>query len=38
LERAQYTPEGIAKFEQYDGVYWKSVYRDGHTVIYEVLP
>jgi uncharacterized membrane protein len=38
LERAQYTPEGIAKFEQYDGVYWKSVYRDGRTVIYEVLP
>jgi uncharacterized membrane protein len=38
LERAQYTPEGIAKFEQYDGVYWKSVYRDGRTVIYEVMP
>jgi YYY domain-containing protein len=38
LERAQYTPEGIAKFEQYDGIYWKSVYRDGRTVIYEVMP
>jgi len=38
LERAEYTPEGIAKFEQYDGVYWKSVYRDGNTMIYEVLP
>ncbi|MEP7133523.1 MAG: DUF2298 domain-containing protein [Chloroflexota bacterium] len=38
LERAEYTPEGIAKFQQYDGVYWKSVYSDGRTAIYEVLP
>ena len=38
LERAAYTSEGIAKFEQFDGVYWRSVYRDGNTVIYEVLP
>jgi uncharacterized membrane protein len=38
LERAAYTPEGIAKFEQNDGQYWKSVYRYGSTVIYEVLP
>jgi len=38
LERAEYTPEGIAKFEQFDGVYWRSVYRDGNTVIYEVMP
>jgi len=38
LERAEYTPEGIAKFEQYDGKYWKSVYHDGSTVIYEMLP
>ena len=38
LERASYTPEGLTKFEQYDGTYWSSVYRDGETVIYEVLP
>ena len=38
LERAAYTPEGIAKFEQADGNYWREVYRDGQTVIYEVLP
>jgi YYY domain-containing protein len=38
LERAAYTPEGIAKFDQYEGQYWREVYRDGATVIYEVLP
>jgi len=38
LERAAYTPGGIAKFEQYDGTYWRSVYRDGQTAIYEVMP
>ncbi len=38
LERAAYTPEGIAKFEQYEGEYWREVYRDGVTVIYEVMP
>ena len=37
LERAAYTPEGIAKFEQWDGMLWKSVYRDGQTIIYEVI-
>jgi uncharacterized membrane protein len=37
LERAEYTPEGIAKFEQYDGQYWRSVYREGNTVIYQVI-
>ena len=37
LERAAYTPEGIAKFEQFDGQYWREVYRDGNTVIYEVM-
>lgn len=36
LERAQYTPEGLAKFEQYNGQLWHEVYRDGQTVIYEV--
>jgi uncharacterized membrane protein len=38
LERAEYIPEGIAKFEQADGRYWREIYRDGQTVIYEVLP
>jgi uncharacterized membrane protein len=38
LEHAAYTPEGLAKFGQFDGSYWRSVYRDGDTVIYEVLP
>jgi uncharacterized membrane protein len=38
LERAAYVPEGIAKFEQFDGTLWRSVYRDGSTAIYEVLP
>jgi YYY domain-containing protein len=37
LERAAYTPEGIAKFEQFEGSLWKSIYRDGKTAIYEVL-
>lgn len=38
LERAAYSAEGIAKFEQFEGSLWRAVYRDGQTVIYEVLP
>ncbi|HLA06386.1 MAG TPA: DUF2298 domain-containing protein [Anaerolineales bacterium] len=38
LERAAYTAEGISKFEQFEGIYWRSVYHDGDTVIYEVMP
>jgi YYY domain-containing protein len=38
LERAAYEPAGITKFERYEGTLWRSVYRDGQTVIYEVLP
>jgi hypothetical protein len=30
-------PDGFAKFEQFDGTYWREVYRDAHTVIYEVI-
>ncbi len=30
--------DGLIKFQQYDGKYWRSVYRDMHTTIYEVLP
>jgi uncharacterized membrane protein len=37
LERAEYTREGIAKFERLDGGSWQEVYRDGNTVIYQVL-
>jgi YYY domain-containing protein len=37
LERAAYTPEGIAKFERLNGRTWQEVYRDGNTVIYEVI-
>ncbi len=48
LERAKYAPgapsgpvlegqpDGLLKFEQYDGLLWQEVYRDGETVIYEV--
>jgi len=28
----------FAKFELYDGKYWKTVYHDQNTTIYEVLP
>ena len=40
LERAAYKSEdfgnGLSKFEEFDGMYWDEVYRDGNTVIYEV--
>ncbi len=38
LERAKHAGEGLAKFEAYNGVFWREVYRDGATVIYEVIP
>jgi YYY domain-containing protein len=50
LERAEYVPgapngivradapSGLTKFDTYNGMLWKEVYRDGQTVIYEVLP
>jgi len=38
LERAKHAGEGLTKFETYDGIYWRAVYRDGETVIYEVIP
>jgi uncharacterized membrane protein len=37
LERAAYTPEGIAKFERLNSRAWQEVYRDGSTAIYEVI-
>ena len=36
LERAHYSPEGLAKFDLWNGEFWHEVYRDGQTVIYEV--
>ncbi|MCX6054935.1 MAG: DUF2298 domain-containing protein [Chloroflexi bacterium] len=36
MELAYYPGEGLKKFEKYDGVYWKEVYREKSTVIYEV--
>ena len=36
LERAYYYGPGLQKFDQYDGVYWQSIYRNKETVIYEV--
>ncbi|MEK6753271.1 MAG: DUF2298 domain-containing protein [Chloroflexota bacterium] len=44
LEFAKYTPvdpgipDGLLKFNQFNGILWKEVYRYGETVIYEVLP
>ncbi len=37
LERAEYAGAGLDKFEQYNGVLWKAVYREDDTVIYQVL-
>jgi uncharacterized membrane protein len=30
--------DGLTKFEKYNGVFWKTVYQDSNTKIYEVLP
>lgn len=38
LERAYHSGMGLDKFEQYDGIYWKEVFRLNDTVIYEVIP
>ncbi len=43
LELAKYTPtdlsapNGLVKFQQYNGVLWKDVFHSGATVIYEVI-
>lgn len=37
MERAYYSGPGLDKFEDYDGVYWKEVFRVEDTVIYEVI-
>jgi YYY domain-containing protein len=43
LERNLYpavegVPDGLIKFTQFDGKYWKTVYHENNTTIYEVLP
>ncbi|HNA88541.1 MAG TPA: DUF2298 domain-containing protein, partial [Anaerolineales bacterium] len=43
LERNVYplipgTPDGLAKFAQFNGQYWRAVYQDTNTTIYEVMP
>jgi YYY domain-containing protein len=38
LERAYYPGPGLDKFEQLNGTLWRDVFRDGGTVIYEVMP
>ena len=30
--------DGLAKFEKYNGLYWKAVFQDADTTIYEVIP
>ena len=35
LEHAYY-PEGVQKFQAYNGIFWSEVFRSGETIIYEV--
>lgn len=37
LERANYNLQGLAKFEEYEGIYWVRIYQDGDTSIYAVI-
>jgi YYY domain-containing protein len=37
LERAYYPGDGLLKFETFNGTYWKEVFREKDTVIYEVM-
>jgi uncharacterized membrane protein len=37
MERAKYLPEGIAKFNEGEGVFWRVVYQDRETTIYQTL-
>ena len=37
LEEAYYPGDGLNKFAQYNGVYWKQVFQEKNTAIYEVL-
>ncbi len=35
-EKAFYSPEGLAKFEEFDGILWEKVYNEADTTIYKV--
>ena len=37
MEKAYYPGVGLDKFEQYEGKYWKEVFREQDTVVYEVI-
>jgi uncharacterized membrane protein len=37
LEEAYYPGDGLNKFPQYNGTYWKEVFQEKNTTIYEVL-
>jgi len=37
LEKALYPGKGLEKFEKLKDILWKEVYREGNTIIYEVL-
>jgi uncharacterized membrane protein len=34
----QRIPSGLLKFDEFNGVLWKEIYRYGDTIIYEVIP
>ena len=38
LERIKYAGTGLLRFEEWNGDLWQEVYRNGQTVIYEVIP
>lgn len=38
LEQITYDPVGLTKFPAYEGQYWRRVYQNGMTAIYEVIP
>ncbi len=37
MERAYYQGDGLDKFTEFEGVYWKEVFREMDTVIYQVI-
>ena len=37
MERTYYSGAGLDKFASYDGIYWKEVFREKDTTIYEII-
>ena len=37
MELSYYPGDGLTKFEKYNGLYWKEVFREQDTVIYQVI-